>query len=59
MDQPLVLRQSLRDLAASLDFDTLLVGDGASIMGGARAALRQLVATFDGSAPTPVSRPRG
>jgi glyoxylase-like metal-dependent hydrolase (beta-lactamase superfamily II) len=59
MDQPLLLRDSLRELAATLDFDTLLVGDGESIMSGARAALQQLVATFDGSAPTPVSLPRG
>jgi glyoxylase-like metal-dependent hydrolase (beta-lactamase superfamily II) len=59
MDQPPVLRQSLRDLAANLDFDTLLVGDGESILTRARAALQSLVATFDGSAPTPVSQPRG
>jgi glyoxylase-like metal-dependent hydrolase (beta-lactamase superfamily II) len=58
MDQPLELRQSLRRIAAELDFDTLLVGDGESILHGARAALQTLVATFDGSAPTPVSKPR-
>jgi glyoxylase-like metal-dependent hydrolase (beta-lactamase superfamily II) len=59
MDQPLVLRESLAHLAATLDFDTLLVSDGECILSGARAVLQRLVATFDGSAPTPVSRPRG
>src|SRR2546421_255296 len=43
---------------AELDFDTLLVADGESILHGARAALQRLVATFDGSSPTPVAKPR-
>ncbi len=45
MDDPALLRQSLRRLL-ELDFDALLVGDGVSIMGGARDRLRELVATF-------------
>lgn len=45
MDDPALLRQSVRRLL-ELDFDTLLVGDGVSIMGGARERLRELVATF-------------
>jgi glyoxylase-like metal-dependent hydrolase (beta-lactamase superfamily II) len=59
MDQPLELRQSLRRIAAEIDFDALLVGDGECILQGARAALQRLVDTFDGSAPTPVSKPLG
>ena len=47
-----------RRLAAELDFDTLLVADGEPILRGGRAALQRLVATFDGSAPTPVAMPR-
>jgi glyoxylase-like metal-dependent hydrolase (beta-lactamase superfamily II) len=39
------LQASLARLA-DLDFDTLIVGDGAHILSGARAALRALVATF-------------
>lgn len=46
IDDPAALRRSLRRLAASLDFDALLVGDGASILAGARAALERLVASF-------------
>ncbi|MFI5290899.1 MAG: hypothetical protein ACHQ17_14665 [Polyangia bacterium] len=46
MDDPAALRLSLARLAETLDFDTLLVGDGASILSGARAALRTLVARF-------------
>lgn len=57
IDAPDELRRSLTRLA-ELDFDTLLVADGAPILRDARAALRRLVATFDGSSPTPVSRPR-
>ncbi|HLK80697.1 MAG TPA: MBL fold metallo-hydrolase [Xanthobacteraceae bacterium] len=45
MDDPALLRQSVRRLL-ELDFDTLLVGDGLSIMSGARERLRELVATF-------------
>src|SRR5206468_3034055 len=52
------LRRSLRRIADELDFDTLLVADGESLLHGARAALQRLVATFDGSAPTPTAVPR-
>jgi len=45
MDDPALLRQSVRKLL-DLDFDALLVGDGVSIMRGARDRLRELVATF-------------
>ncbi|MSP15503.1 MAG: hypothetical protein EXR73_02625 [Myxococcales bacterium] len=44
-DLPL-LRQSLRALHAAVDFDTLLLGDGAAILSGARDQLGALVATF-------------
>jgi glyoxylase-like metal-dependent hydrolase (beta-lactamase superfamily II) len=58
IDAPDQLRQSLRRIAAELDFDTLLLADGESVLRGGRAALQRLVATFDGSAPTPVAMPR-
>lgn len=45
MDDPVRLRQSVRNLL-DLDFDTLLVGDGVSILEGAKDQLRKLVATF-------------
>ncbi len=45
MDDPARLRQSVRNLLA-IDFDTLLFGDGVSIMSGAKERLRELVATF-------------
>ena len=45
MDDPPRLRQSVRGLLA-LDFDTLLVGDGLSILQDAKPRLRELVATF-------------
>jgi glyoxylase-like metal-dependent hydrolase (beta-lactamase superfamily II) len=45
MDDPARLRESVRNLLA-VDFDTLLVGDGVSILNGARERLRELVATF-------------
>jgi len=45
MDDPAQLRESVRRLL-SLDFDTLLVGDGASISSGAKERLRALVDTF-------------
>ena len=41
MDDPPRLRASVRELLA-LDFDTLLVGDGVSIVGGAKERLRAL-----------------
>lgn len=40
------LRASLTRIAETLDFDDILTGDGAVILGGARAALRALVASF-------------
>ncbi len=58
IDAPDELRRSLRRIAGELDFDTLLVADGECMLQGGRAALQRLVATFDGSAPTPVAQPR-
>jgi len=46
IDDPAALRASLARLADEIDFDTLLLGDGAPILTGARAALRRLVASF-------------
>jgi glyoxylase-like metal-dependent hydrolase (beta-lactamase superfamily II) len=45
MDDPPRLRASVRELLG-LDFDTLLVGDGAAIVGEARERLRALCAGF-------------
>jgi glyoxylase-like metal-dependent hydrolase (beta-lactamase superfamily II) len=45
LDDPPRLRSSVRDLL-TLDFDTLLMGDGESILTGARDRLRELVGTF-------------
>lgn len=45
MDEPARLRESVRGLL-DVEFDTLLVGDGQSILEGARARLRELVETF-------------
>lgn len=45
MDDPPRLRESVRALL-DLDFDTLLVGDGVSIMQGAKKSLAQLVDDF-------------
>jgi glyoxylase-like metal-dependent hydrolase (beta-lactamase superfamily II) len=45
MDDPARLRESVRALFA-IDFDTLLVGDGVSVMNGAKERLGELVATF-------------
>jgi glyoxylase-like metal-dependent hydrolase (beta-lactamase superfamily II) len=45
VDEPARLRASVRQLL-DLDFDVLLVGDGASILTGGKERLRQLVATF-------------
>ena len=45
VDDPPRLRRAVAQLAA-LDFDTLLVGDGTSIVTGARAAVNALVATL-------------
>ncbi|MBK8173961.1 MAG: MBL fold metallo-hydrolase [Rhodospirillales bacterium] len=45
MDDPVQLRRSLEDLAA-LDIETLLMGDGVSILSGAKGSLDALVASF-------------
>jgi glyoxylase-like metal-dependent hydrolase (beta-lactamase superfamily II) len=45
MDDPARLRQSVRNLL-DLDFDTLLFGDGASILHDAKMQLKELVDTF-------------
>jgi len=45
MDDPQRLRASVRQLL-SLDFDTLLVGDGEPILRGAKERLKELVDTF-------------
>ena len=45
MDDPPRLRVSVTQLL-SLDFDTLLVGDGEPILRDAKERLRELVATF-------------
>ena len=45
MDDPAGLRRSLRRLL-ELDFDTLLMGDGVSILGDAKERLRELTETF-------------
>jgi glyoxylase-like metal-dependent hydrolase (beta-lactamase superfamily II) len=45
VDDPPRLRDSVRGLLA-LDFDTLLVGDGAPILRSAKERLRELVKTF-------------
>jgi hypothetical protein len=42
VDDPARLRASVRRLL-ELDFDAILVGDGASIASGAREALQELV----------------
>jgi glyoxylase-like metal-dependent hydrolase (beta-lactamase superfamily II) len=47
MDDPARLKQSVRNLL-ELDFDTLLMGDGVSILHNAKARLQELVATFPG-----------
>jgi glyoxylase-like metal-dependent hydrolase (beta-lactamase superfamily II) len=45
MDDPAALRRSVASLL-ELDFDTLLVGDGVSLLAGAKALLKELVASF-------------
>ena len=47
LDDPARLRESVRQLL-SLDFDTLLVGDGECVLHGAQERLRELVETFPG-----------
>ena len=48
MDDPARLRSSVRALL-DLDFDTLLVGDGESVLRGAKARLQELTETFPDS----------
>ncbi|HKN01041.1 MAG TPA: MBL fold metallo-hydrolase [Candidatus Binataceae bacterium] len=45
MDDPVRLRRSVQQLLA-LDFDTILVGDGVSVIGDAKQRLRELVDSF-------------
>jgi hypothetical protein len=45
VDDPARLRESVRGLL-SLDFDTLLVGDGVSILQNAKERLGELIETF-------------
>lgn len=45
MDDPVRLRHSVRALL-DLDFDTLLLGDGVSLLQGAKDRLRELVRSF-------------
>ncbi|MCZ6449120.1 MAG: hypothetical protein O6831_12890, partial [Alphaproteobacteria bacterium] len=45
MDDPARLRANVRKLL-DLDFDILLVGDGASLLDDAKARLKELVETF-------------
>jgi glyoxylase-like metal-dependent hydrolase (beta-lactamase superfamily II) len=46
MDDPALLRRSLAHLVRTTDFEVLLVGDGAPILRGGRAALERLVESF-------------
>ena len=45
MDEPVTLRRSIAKLL-ELDFDALLMGDGVSILKGAKERLKELVASF-------------
>jgi hypothetical protein len=45
MDDPARLRSNIRALL-DLDFETLLVGDGVSILSGAKDRLRELASQF-------------
>jgi len=45
LDDPAALRRSVASLL-DLDFDTLLVGDGVSVLSGAKARVKELVASF-------------
>jgi len=45
MDEPVTLRRSVAKLL-ELDFDTMLVGDGVSILSNAKERLKELVASF-------------
>lgn len=46
MDDPLALHRNLRRIAAEVDFDALLVGDGTPMVSGGRTALQALIAKF-------------
>ncbi len=46
MEDPIALQRNLRRIGSQIDFDALLVGDGAPILRGGRRALQELVATF-------------
>jgi glyoxylase-like metal-dependent hydrolase (beta-lactamase superfamily II) len=46
MDSPEELRSSLRRLAQTVDFEVLLVGDGAPVLTGGRASLGRLVSSW-------------
>lgn len=46
MDDPARLRATLARIAETVDFDTVLCGDGEPILSGGREALRALVASF-------------
>jgi glyoxylase-like metal-dependent hydrolase (beta-lactamase superfamily II) len=48
MDDPALLRRTLARLCRELDFEALLLGDGAPILSGGRAALADLVKSFPG-----------
>jgi glyoxylase-like metal-dependent hydrolase (beta-lactamase superfamily II) len=45
MDDPPRLRRSIQQLLA-FEFDTILVGDGVSVIGNAKDRLKELIATF-------------
>ncbi|HET8701389.1 MAG TPA: hypothetical protein VFL97_06960, partial [Nitrococcus sp.] len=49
LDDPAALRASVKRLCETLDFDCLLVGDGEPILTGAKAQVRELVASFQGA----------
>ena len=46
IDDVATLRRSLARLASTVDFDILLVGDGAQILSGGREALERLASSF-------------
>ena len=46
LDDPAALRASVRRLHDEVDFDILLTGDGAPLLGDAKARLAELIATF-------------
>jgi glyoxylase-like metal-dependent hydrolase (beta-lactamase superfamily II) len=47
IEDPLALKRSLARLASEVDFEALLMGDGAPIVRGGRVALQALVAKFN------------